>query len=87
MAIVTIPAEMRQIKEATGIKQFLADYNIENEAKLHLVLRLRGAGDAAQQIQEFDTQTRQMQQDLEARGEERERRTSRRCAVVAGTCS
>ena len=29
MAIVTIPAEMRQIKEATEIKQFLADYNID----------------------------------------------------------
>jgi cupin superfamily acireductone dioxygenase involved in methionine salvage len=29
MAIVTIPAEARQIKETTEIKHFLADYSIE----------------------------------------------------------
>ena len=29
MAIVTIPAEARQIKETADIKQFLADYGIE----------------------------------------------------------
>ena len=29
MAIVTIPAEMRQIKDTTEIKRFLADYGIE----------------------------------------------------------
>ena len=29
MAIVTIPAEMRQIKDKTEIKRFLADYDIE----------------------------------------------------------
>ena len=29
MAIITIPAEARQIKDRTEIKQFLAQYNIE----------------------------------------------------------